>query len=318
MTSFIILGIFVVFIVIFLFFISRTNRAIDDLKNNQALNLMQQQLQSTTMQINTRLEDTTKAIKDTAVAAQQVLDIGKNISTLQDLLKPPQFRGGLGETFLEHLLNEILPSQYYKTQYVFKTGAKVDAVIHLGDKLVPVDSKFPLGAFEPMIKSTTEAERVAYRRGFMKDVKKHVNDIASKYILPDEGTYNFALMYIPAENVYYETIIKDTDTDSIFSYAIGKKVIPVSPSSFYAYLQVIIEGLRGFQIEKSVQKVIQSISRLRGDFERFKVDFDVLRTHLRNAMNKFDEAERRLVQLGDKLTATSELPDDKTKSLPIE
>ncbi len=297
---------------------SHTKRAIEDLKNNPTLNLMQQQLQGTTQQINLRLDNTAKTIKDMALAAQRVSDIGANIASLQELLKPPKFRGELGEFFLENLLAQILPHSHYETQYVFKSGNKVDAVIHLGEKLVPVDSKFPLEDFERVIKSAPDSEHTAHRRNFIKTVKKHIDDIASKYILPDEGTYDFALMYIPAENVYYETIIKDTEPkeSSIFSYAMEKKVIPVSPNSFYAYLQVIIEGLRGFHIEKKIQEVIQSISRLQGDFNRFREDFDTANRHLTNAKNKFDEAERKLLQLGDKLTSVSKLPERETKTLP--
>jgi len=310
MIEFVIIGILVVLVFVLIFYMSRTTHAINDLKNNPTLNLMQQQLQGTTQQISDRLDKAAETIRDVAVATQRVYDMEKDIASLQDLLKPPKFRGELGEFFLENLLAQILPRSYYIPQYVFKSGAKVDAVISLRNRMVPVDSKFPLEDFERIIKSSTDEEHKVCRKRFVISVKKHIDDIASKYILPDEGTYDFALMYIPAENVYYETIIKDTESKegSIFSYSLSKKVIPVSPNSFYAYLQVIVEGLKGFHIEKRVGEVIQLLSRLQGDFTRFKEDFNTAGRHLINAKNKFDEAERKLLQLEDKLISVSELP----------
>ena len=157
-------------------------------------------------------------------------------------------------------------------------------------------------------------EKEDLRKKFITDVKKHISEIAKKYILPDEHTFDFALMYVPAENIYYETILKDEnfgDDRSIFSYAIQKRVIPVSPNSFFAYLQVIVLGLKGLQIEKSAQAISQSISRLQGDLGRFKKDFDVLGSHLGNAKSKFDDADKRLEKFSDKLELVSETSVEK-------
>ncbi|MBI4721818.1 MAG: DNA recombination protein RmuC [Candidatus Stahlbacteria bacterium] len=342
MIGFIIIGMLIVFI---LFFIIRTENTVKGLKNNEALGLMQQQmgqlstqvtqqlqgmaqqLQSGSANIDARLDKATTTItgitRELGVLSQttkQIIEAEKDIIGLQELLKPPKFRGGLGEFFLENLLAQILPKPYYSCQYGFKNGTKVDAVIHLRDKIVSVDSKFPLESFERIINSQNEDERKASRREFMKAVKKHIADIAGKYILPDEKTYDFALMYIPAENVYYETIIKTIDpSDNLFSFALEKRVIPVSPNSFYAYLQVIIEGLKGFKVEKWAKEIRESISRLQGDFTRFKEYFDITGKHLTNAKNKFDETERKLLQLGDKLAGTLKLEvtplQDETKEL---
>jgi DNA recombination protein RmuC len=156
------------------------------------------------------------------------------------------------------------------------------------------------------------------RKKFVADVKKHITEIADKYILPDEGTFDFALMYIPAENVYYETILKDEtfgEERSIYSNALKKRVIPVSPNSFYAYLQVIVLGLKGLQIEKEAQSLFQSLSRLQGDLGRFKKDFQVLGSHLVNAKTKFDDADKRLEKFADKLEGVS---SEEPKQLPGE
>ena len=130
---------------------------------------------------------------------------------------------------------------------------------------------------------------------------KHVDAIAAKYILPDEGTYDFALMYIPAENVYYESIIKDDADGALLEYALKRRVVPVSPGSFYAYLQAIVLGLRGFQIEENARRIMEDLARLRGDFARFAEDFDTLGKHLANAKTKHDDAGRRLERFQDKL-----------------
>ncbi len=339
MIEVIIIGALAVVIIIFLIFMSRTQNA---LKNNKALDLMQQQIGQLTAQTNQQLQGMTQQLQNISgnignrldkaattisgvseklgvlsESTKQIIEAQKDIVGLQELLKPPKFRGELGEFFLENLLSQILPAEHFTTQYAFKNNTKVDAVIKLGDRLVTVDSKFPLESFERVIKSEGEQEHRVSRREFIKAVKKHISDIAEKYILPDEGTYDFSLMYIPAENVYYETIIKGVGPeDNLFSYALEKKVIPVSPNSFYAYLQVIIEGLRGFHIEKQTQEIIQQLSRLQGDFIRFKEDFDIAGKHLTNAKSKFDEADRRLVQLGDKLSATTKLPEKEVKELP--
>ena len=141
------------------------------------------------------------------------------------------------------------------------------------------------------------------RRAFVTDVKRHIDTVASKYILPDEGTFDFALMYIPAENVYYEIIVKDdgVEGDSPATYAMGRHVIPVSPNSLYAYLQVIVLGLRGLSIEKDAREIQSRLTRLRGDVDKFRDAFDVVGKHLTNARNKYDEAAAGLDRVEAKL-----------------
>jgi DNA recombination protein RmuC len=171
-----------------------------------------------------------------------------------------------------------------------------------------VDSKFPLENFKRMIDAAEDADRKAARKKFVSDVKKHIDAVASKYILPDEGTFDFALMYIPAENVYYETIIKDDTVEetNICSYALERRVIPVSPNSFYAYLQAIVLGLRGMRVEKSAQQIIQQLARLKGDFARFSDDFEILGKHITNIKNKYDDSSRRLENFNNKLGIAGE------------
>src|SRR3989338_5413424 len=207
--------------------------------------------------------DVRKSLGSLDEKTQQIYEVGKDIASLQEILSAPKMRGGLGELFLEALLEQIMPRKdFYELQYCFKTGERVDAVIKIGSRLVPVDSKFPLESFKRFVGVQTDEEKKRAKKEFIKAVNTHIDDIAAKYILPDEGTYDFALMYIPAENVYYETIIKEDgfgEEKSIFSHAISKKVIPVSPNSFYAYLQVIILGMKGLKVEEKAQEVIKML-----------------------------------------------------------
>ncbi len=236
-------------------------------------------------------------------ANRKIYDVGKDIASLQEILRAPKLRGGLGEFFLEDLLGQILPPQHFVIQHAFKSGERVDAVIKLGSSLVPVDSKFPLENFKRTLEAASDDERSRSKRQFVSDVKKHVDAIAGKYILPDEGTYDFALMYIPAENVYYETIIKDDSEGerNLSQYALSKRVVPVSPNSFYAYLQAIVLGLKGMKVEERAKEIIQYLSRLGGDFTKFRDDFSLLGKHLGHAQTSYQSTEKRLEQFGQRL-----------------
>ena len=320
--------------------IRKTSGKIEDIRQAQqddkALDLLQQQIgmltqninlqlqnmsgqfQKTTGHIGTTLGDVKKDLGKMEEVTREVLHKAKDISNLENLLRAPKFRGGIGELFLGDLLAQILPPKHYDLQYKFKSGEKVDAIIKIGNNLVPIDSKFPLENFKKYMGEEDEKSKEDLRKKFVADVKKHITEIADKYILPDEGTFDFALMYIPAENVYYETILKDEtfgEERSIYSIALKKRVIPVSPNSFYAYLQVIVLGLKGLQIEKEAQSLFQSLARLQGDLGRFKKDFQVLGSHLVNAKTKFDDAEKRLERFSDKLEIVS---GEEPKQLPEE
>ena len=271
---------------------------------NERLNQMNQSIQEANKIIGQNLGSATSAfgsVKEQLGKLEetnkQIIAISKDISSLQELLRAPKFRGAMGETLLENLLSQVLPKEHYHTQYRFKSTEAIDAVICLGERLVPVDAKFSLENFQKMLDAADEQTKEAWRKKFIQDVKNRINEIAAKYILPAENTYDFALMYIPAENVYYEVIIKE----DIFSYSMLKKVIPVSPNTFYAYLQVICMGLRGLKVEENAKMILKSLGALSIETDKFKEDFDILGNHLLNANTKYTDAEKRLDKVNQRL-----------------
>lgn len=269
-------------------------------------------IQRTHHSLGERIDNSAKAYADVKgqlskleEASKRIFDIGQDISSLQDTLKAPKLRGIWGELYLEELLGDRFSKDQYTMQYTFKSGQSVDAVIHLRDgKLVPIDSKFSLENFRKLIESKSDETKKKAKKAFSSDVKKRIDEIASKYILPDENTLNFALMYIPAENVYYEVIIRDDSKgESLMEYALGKGVFPVSPNTFAIYLTTILSGLRGLEIEEKAQEIMNYLARLRGDFGKFNEQYNLVGGHLNNARNSYERSEKTLRNFQEKLGA---------------
>ena len=236
-------------------------------------------------------------------ATQSMMDVGKDISSLHDILRAPKLRGGMGELLLAELLRQILPEDHFSLQYRFANGSQVDAIIRLGEGLIPVDAKFPLENFKRILEAGSDEKQAEARKGFWKDIKKHIDDISTKYILPEEGTFEFALMYIPSESIYYETIIKDdAQNESLSSYAMKRRVIPVSPNSFYVYLQSIVRGLKGMRIERSAQIILENLGQLEVDLEQCLIDFEKIGGHLAHARTAYEKTEQRFQKLKNRLT----------------
>jgi DNA recombination protein RmuC len=299
---------------------------------NQQITLVTQSIQKTTDQVNQQLSAQTSTIGsrlDTAAkvigdlqksqgqllqATEEMKQLGVSVAQLEGLLKAPKLRGGLGESMLEDLLKQVIPASSYATQYRFRNGNTVDAIVRTANGIIPIDSKFPLENFRKMAESSSEAEKKSAYKVFVSDVKKHIDAIAQKYIAPDEGTFDFALMYIPAENIYYETIIKNDDYDddtNIYNYGVQHRVFSVSPNTFYAQLHVLALGFKGMEVEKSAKEIIQNLARLQGDLQRFADEFETVGKHLTNAKNKYDEAARKLDTFEEKLKNSS------TGALPV-
>jgi DNA recombination protein RmuC len=235
--------------------------------------------------------------------AAQMLQKAADLGRLEQALRPPKARGGVGEMLLANLLRDMLPPDAYRLQHTFRSGERVDAVVRV-DKLVSVDAKFPLDNFERLVNAEGDAERELHEKAFGRDVKGHIDAIASKYIRPAEGTFDFAFMYLPSESVYYELVCGKTG--ALSSYALGKRVIPVSPSTFHAYLLMVTQGLRALQIERHAQDVMAFCAQLGKDFERFRGDFEVVGKHIGNAQSKYSEASGRLTRLETTLERATE------------
>jgi DNA recombination protein RmuC len=251
-------------------------------------------------------------------STNQMKAIGKDISSLQDILRAPKLRGNLGEYLLEDLLRQVLPAGNFTLQYAFRDGAKVDAVISLGERLIPVDAKFPLESFVRLFEAGDEEGQKKHKKEFVRSFKLRVDEIAEKYIRPDEGTYDFALAYIPAENVFYEAMISDGldgKNYGIFNYAVEKHVIPVSPNSFYAYLMAVAFGLKGLRIEQRTQQILRDLVKVQEGFAQFYADFLLLGKHLGNASGKYEETAKKAEKFQDRLAdftgARGELPAGK-------
>jgi DNA recombination protein RmuC len=231
----------------------------------------------------------------------------KDLQRFEQMLRPPKARGGVGELLLKQLLADVLPADTFTLQHGFTSGERVDAVIRLDGALIPVDAKFPLDNFQRYVEAGDEVTREQRARAFARDVKGHIDAIAEKYIRPDEGTYEFAFMYLPAEGVFYELVCNRIGGDANpVEHAQKRKVFPVSPNTFYTYLLTLAQGFKGLQIEEHAREVMAYVADLNRDFARFRADFDVVGKHLGNAQTKFADSERRLSRFETKLERAAE------------
>jgi DNA recombination protein RmuC len=260
----------------------------------------------TTAQIHERLGKVDQA-------TTQMLEQARELSQLQQVLRPPKARGGFGELLLENLLRDRLPPSAFELQHTFRSGERVDAIIRV-DRLVPIDAKFPLDNFERMVAADSDHERELHAKAFARDVKGHVDAIASKYIRPDENTYDFAFMYLPSEAIYYE--LACGKTGALLGYANENRVFPVSPTTLTAYLQVVALGLRGMQIEQHAREVMAYVAQLDKEFDAFRDDFVVVGKHLANAQGRYSDAQRRLDRFDTKLERAVEHDEVHAADLP--
>jgi DNA recombination protein RmuC len=239
-------------------------------------------------------------------ASQKIEKLAGEVTRLEDLLKPPKLRGTLGETFLEQALRQALPPGSWKMQYRFPDdGLIVDAVVLVGDRFVPVDSKFPLENYRRAREVEDEGERRRARAAFASDVKRHADAISRKYIRPAAGTYDYAFMYVPAEAVYSE-IVADDEQKALADYCIEQRVFPVSPRLFYAYLSTVAMVLHGQELQKNAQEIAEKLSELGRLWERAEEPFKKVGTHLGNAVKQYEEASGSLARFGRRLEGVSE------------
>ena len=260
-------------------------------------------LQKNTQSLNERLDNAARVISDVQKNIGEFSEIGRGMKDLQDFLKSPKLRGNIGEQVLKELLVQMLPKSQFHLQYSFKSGEKVDAAIKTSAGIIPVDSKFPMENFQRMASSKNETEKKSAERDFEKDVRKHIDDISRKYILTEEGTIDYALMYVPSESVYYEIV----NNLRLFEYSGTKRVLPVSPTTFYAYLRAILMSFEGQKIEERAREILSAIKAVQKDYTKVEDNLSTLQRHLNNAYNMMGSVLSSFNQLGRKITSTQDL-----------
>lgn len=232
---------------------------------------------------------------------KQVLGFSEQLQSLENILKNPKQRGILGEYFLESLLGQVLSPNQYKMQYKFTDGEIVDAVIFVNEQVIPIDAKFSLEKYNRMMEEKNRERREEIERDFKNDVKKRIDETA-KYIRPQEGTADFALMFIPAEGIFYNLLIYKTgtanvNTQNLVEYAFSKRVMITSPTSFFAYLQTILQGLKALKIEQSVKVIKKNIVNLSKHLNTYKENMDKLGNHLGTTVNSYNHASREFTKI---------------------
>ena len=259
----------------------------------QWLKSMQTTVQGSTAEVSQRLHELNRQIGE-------ISELGRGMKSLQEFLQSPKLRGNIGEQVLKDMIGQTFPKNSFHLQYSFKSGVKVDAVLKTDAGLLCIDSKFPMENFTLMHKGETDAIRVAAKREFIADVKKHITDISRKYILPEEGTMDFALMYIPSESVYYEI----ATIEELMTYARNNRVYPVSPNTLYAHLQVLLLSFQGKELEQKSREVFRLLRAIQKDYEKTGEQLGVLGRHIGNAYNTMSSVSGTFDVLGQKLSKT--------------
>jgi DNA recombination protein RmuC len=245
-----------------------------------------------------RLDNASEVIRGVQKQMGGIQEFGSDIKDLSNILKSPKMRGGLGEQFLYEILGNLLPNDMFKTQHRFKDGCICDAVVFTEKGLIPIDSKFPMEKFKVMLTSDTPELRDKARKGFIVAVKDKVDEIASKYILPGEGTTDQAIMYIPSENVYYELIV---NTPEIEDYCKNKSVVMASPNTISYFLKVLLVAFQQHEMQKNADVILKSLATIRIEAEKFGGDLDVLEGHISDTYKSMDKIRNKFLRLFGKI-----------------
>lgn len=258
---------------------------------------------ASTRDIHDRLTRAAEVIGELKREAGAFTEVSRSMKELHEFLRSPKLRGNIGEAVLKDLIGQMFPKNSFHLQYAFKSGEKVDAAIRTDAGILPIDSKFPMENFQRLAAANDPKEKELLRKSFLRDIRKHIDDITRKYILPEEDTLDFALMYIPSESVYYEIVGEVELTE----YARTRRVYPVSPTTMYATLQTIMLSYEGKKIEKKAKEVFKLLRAIDKDYSKATGTLATLGTHLTNAYNKFADVTTSFNSLGQKLSSTKEL-----------
>lgn len=269
-----------------------------------------QAMREQTQDIHERLSKASEVIGELKREAGAFSQVSRSMQELQEFLKSPKLRGSLGETVLNDLIGQIFPKSSYVIQHHFSTGSVVDIALKTEAGILPIDSKFPMEQFVIMMKGESKEQRETGRKEFVKVVKKHIDAIGQKYILPLEGTMDFALMYIPSESVYYEIAMET----SLLEYARSRRVYPVSPTTLYANLQTILLSFEGKKIEARSKQVFAQLRSIDHALTQFETNFATLGRHIHNASLTFSTASTSLSQVASNVQSARQI--DKTSTPP--
>ena len=275
-------------------------------------NSVDQKLTKNMQMFNTRLDKAAEVISRVQKNIGEFSEIGRSMKDLQDFLSSPKMRGNIGEQILNDLLKQNFPQESFALQYTFNNGSKVDAVLKTSNGLIPIDAKFPMENFRKMLHEDSDIEKKKIKKVFISDVKKHIADISKKYILAEENTVDYAIMYIPSEAIYYE-IINDSD---LFDYAGTQRVLPVSPMSFFAYMKAILMSYEGIKIQTKAKEILEILRSIKKDYEKIDSSWNVLTRHMTNAYNQVAQVSKNMMSLGQKISSTKMLTSkDKSDKL---
>lgn len=281
-----------------------TNKTLNTALNSNT-DQMVRTLQENSKQLNERLDKAAQVIAGVGKEVGQMSEIGRSMKELQEFLKSPKMRGNIGEEILKDLIAQLFPKNSFHLQYQFRSGEKVDAAIKTDAGILPIDSKFPMENYQKMLKAEDPKEKENYQKEFTRDVKKHIDTIAKKYILPDEGTMDFALMYVPSESVFYELC----NMNELMTYARRERVYIVSPSTLYVHLQTILLSFEGKKIESRSKEVFRLLRAIQIEYDKVNENMGVLGKHLGNASAQFANVTTGFSQIGNKLAATQTMEE---------
>jgi len=291
-------------IAIAIFFIKKETKELKEKKEDLALGLIKQDIEA----MRKKFED---GYLTMAQELGRVREIGHAMRDFQDFLRSPKLRGGVGEQVLKDLLSEVLPKNNFQAPYQFREGEIVDAIVKTKQGLIPIDSKFPMEGFQRYLKAKSE-EKEKCLKEFTRDIKKHIDDISQKYILPQEGTLDYAIMYVPAESVFSEIIANQPE---LLEYAHNKKVILVSPNTFYYFLKIIMIGLEGAKIEEASKIILEGLKAIQQESIKFGEELKTLSSHIDHAKSSSDRVQSSYGKLVGRIDGLRLLEGEEKKKL---
>lgn len=310
-------------------------------KNNAAMAMLQQQLNQVSQTLDAKLAesnramqqqfgqsfkviaDVTQKLTELDSTNKQVVGFAQQLQSLENILKNPKQRGILGEYYLETVLKNVLPPQSFQMQYKFKNGEIVDAAVFVKDKVIPIDSKFSLENYNKIVNEKDENRKKELEKLFKADLKNRIDE-TSKYIRPNEGTMEFALMFIPSEGIYYDLLINEVgavkvNTRDLIEYAFAqKRVIIVSPTNFLAYLQTVLQGLRALQIEESTKEIRQRVEMLGKHLAAYNDYLSRLGGHLATSVNTYNAAYKEFGKIDKDILKITDNDRDKLEVKQID